>query len=453
MAKTGWTILLDDTSYRVACLDGDRPCVSTLKPFNTERAAECADEMRTALDELGYAGQPLQIALGAQLCLCVTLPAPSLRQRRNRAAMSYLLEAEIPWAVEEAIFDFELNGGGMQMVATQLSWLNDLCSALASRSLRIASISPTARLALEHHLSTARKADKPYVLIWGSTDGVEIWSICDNKPSQWQHMPPKIEDVKASILQIAIVAKGTTTFVIRDLDDAHRKELEALVATVGDCESEARTEDGMICAAIHSAAAISGGTRHAPIELRRPPLAGDSSLHMLRRHVGAFQALIAILLLVAGLAFHRKASQLNEFRHYQGEQQAIVFRRLFPDDKVPVGIRARLESEAARLQGMSGGGGQLPQIVGSMTIVERILRSLPDDLRFRLVEVRIHDGELYLVGQVREHGHADQIAQALRAVGLEVAAPSTHQLDEQGVEFRLSATLQIARNDIPKERQ
>jgi hypothetical protein len=69
-----------------------------------------------------------------------------------------------------------------------------------------------------------------------------------------------------------------------------------------------------------------------------------------------------------------------------------------------------------------------------------------------LLEVRIENGQLYLVGQVRGHGDADRIAEGLRAAGLEVASPNSHRLEKEGVEFRISARLVPPASQKPARR-
>src|SRR5205085_407177 len=113
--------------------------------------------------------------------------------------------------------------------------------------------------------------------------------------------------------------------------------------------------------------------------------------------------------------------------------------QLFPDGPVPIGIRSRLESEHAKLIGMRGETVEISESLSAVRLFERLLRSLPTDMRYRILEVRVEQGRLYVVGQVRAHADADRIAEEMRKVNLVVENPSTHRLPQQGVEFRISA--------------
>jgi hypothetical protein len=70
-----------------------------------------------------------------------------------------------------------------------------------------------------------------------------------------------------------------------------------------------------------------------------------------------------------------------------------------------------------------------------------MLAALPSDRRFRLLEIRIEDGRLYLDGEVREHSDAEALSQLLRSQGIDVPAPRTQRLDDRRVSLRITGTL------------
>jgi len=94
-----------------------------------------------------------------------------------------------------------------------------------------------------------------------------------------------------------------------------------------------------------------------------------------------------------------------------------------------------------KLRDLRGDDIDIPKHVSSIVLIEKLLRSLPPDLRYRILEIRVEQGGLYLVGHVREHADADRIADELRKISMIVDPPSTHRLPQQGVEFRISARL------------
>ena len=80
-----------------------------------------------------------------------------------------------------------------------------------------------------------------------------------------------------------------------------------------------------------------------------------------------------------------------------------------------------------------GGNEEAARQPSAALLLQQALRSLPDpdDARFRVLELRVENGQLYMQGQARTHTDAGAVAASLRRAGtLEVAAPRTEQLAE-----------------------
>ena len=139
-------------------------------------------------------------------------------------------------------------------------------------------------------------------------------------------------------------------------------------------------------------------------------------------------------LLYRGAAVRRQSLEV-------GSQQSAIFKSVFPNAKVPVGIATRLRSELAKLQGLKGEDGTLPERTSAIVILERLLKAVPTDKRFRLLEIRMEEGRLYLDGETREHSDAESIAQRLRGEGFVVAPPKSQRLDDQRISLRITGTM------------
>ena len=150
--------------------------------------------------------------------------------------------------------------------------------------------------------------------------------------------------------------------------------------------------------------------------------------------------------------------RLRPSRSYAGREadalaakQAELFKHVFPDTKVPVGVKRRLESELAKLKGLEGGDTPLPSTASALTMLHDVLDAMPADRRFEVLEIQIEQDRLYLDGEVREHGDAELMAQRLRAKGFEVASPRTQRLDDKRVSLRISGTrLTVAKAESRK---
>lgn len=86
-----------------------------------------------------------------------------------------------------------------------------------------------------------------------------------------------------------------------------------------------------------------------------------------------------------------------------------------------------------------------------MVHLQRVLGSLPTDLRYRILDLNIQPNRIRLDGQARSHVEAERLAMALRQSGTyEVESPKTEVLKERGVSFLFNA-IPRAGSELSKE--
>ena len=351
----------------------------------------------------------------------------------------FLSNPRMPWSVEDSVLDFEPSGtSGALVVASEAAPLRQLISGLQERGICVASVTPLARLGLAEHLTKSRSLAPRYALIWGSGDTADVWLIENDRPVLWRWVPLEIAAVVQTLTQIALCEHEDFVLVGRNLPDQF---LESLRKQTGLKSVEAiplDSEDPLDCAACQAAAVLAGRCA-APLELCRDQLAPADRRRSIRRELRLLQWSAVLLIVVLGLAAGFKARQVEALAAECETRRSELFCELFPKEKVPVAVNTRLQSEVTRLKGVRGESTDLPQVTPYLGVLERLLQALPESLRFRLLEVRIENGRLHVVGQVRAHGDADRIADGLRSAGLDVGAPNTNRLEKEGVEFRISA--------------
>jgi hypothetical protein len=432
MAKTAWIIVLERERFQIlrgGSLNAERGEPIALPDGGL---ADAAAPIHAALVEQGYQGEPALVALGSRCCVSVTLPIPSARHGRNRAAMAYLLEDFLPWAAEDAVVDYELVGRQALMIAAERRPLAELAAALEAAGARIDSITPLARLALAEHLTRHRRLPSRYVLLWEHADAIELWLMDGQRPIVWRHLPCSAPAIFQCLQDIWLSADAPPPIFTCGLS----AELTHACATTG---AHALSEDAALEEALQSqATAVLAGSREAAIEFQRE-LMGGARHRGLRRQFNLLQLAGLFLCLAIGVALVCRGQYEDERRRQADDEQAALCQRLFPGQPVPVGVRSRFEAEQSRLEGMRGGAQNLPATPEALELLACLWRALPADYRFQLLEIRVDRGQLYLVGRVRGHGDADRLAEAIRHVGLTASSPSTHQLQPQGVEFRVSA--------------
>jgi type II secretory pathway component PulL len=191
-------------------------------------------------------------------------------------------------------------------------------------------------------------------------------------------------------------------------------------------------------AALATATQVLAGAIESPVELRRGSLNWRGQRFALGRHVRALQLAAVALVLAVSLALFVRSRHSVALADQLASQETTVYQQLFPNKPVPSGIRSRLESALTQLKGVRGDASNLTKTAPVLPVLAPLLAALPTEMRFRILELRIEDGQLYLDGEAREHGDAVTIAALLRKSGFDVAAPRSQRLEGQKVSFRIT---------------
>jgi type II secretory pathway component PulL len=436
--KPAWIVFLDRQQLSVARIVRGAVERSDSLPVDRRQPLETAGTICRLLEQCGHAGQSVMLTLGSSDVVSTTVTPPS-RKHLKRTAMAFLAEPALPWSAEDSVIDYERGGSDpLFVVAAEAAPLRELIAALQERGIPVASVAPLARLALERNFAASPSLAPRYALVWAQAETIDLWLIENDRPHLWRWLPAQLPVVVRALKQIALCEGEPFLLVGRNLPDGFLASLGDLTGLETRTAPPLESEDLFVSGA-HQAAAVLGGRCDAPIELCRDQLAPADRHRSIRRELRILQASLVLLMVIVGLVAGFRGVRIESLRAECETREASLFQNLFPKEPVPVAVDARLQSEVTRLKGIRGEGNDLPELTPYLSVLERLFQGLPESLRFRLLEVRIENGRLYLVGQVRAHGDADRIADGLRAAGLEVASPNTHRLEREGVEFRISA--------------
>lgn len=438
MAMAAWMLELDRTAWRLYA-EGEhaaRPVVA--HKFEEPELVSQPAAIREALTAQQYWGEPIVLALESTWCLATTLSVNRPQELRDRRTMLYRLEEWIPWEAEESVADYSTAGKRALVVAVNRSPLAEFIGGLEAAGIPIQSIVPSALLAAAAHMALGDWPDQ-HVVLFESDGCFDLIFIEGNKPAKWLWLHATTAALTRELEHVALDTGESISCTSYGLSDAARQALQAssFVRLISDPRAEkCRAELG-----ISAAAEILQGRIGAPIELRHSAFGHKRGHVALRKYSVVLQAAAALFLIaMAAILLHRGQAAARRAEMLTG-QQVKVFRDLFPNTKVPTGIKSRLESELAKLKGLQGDDVSLPDNSPATTLLHRLLASMPTDRRFRLLEIRIEDGRVYLDGEVRDHSDAEAIAQRLRAQGFEVPAPRTQRLDDKRVSLRITGML------------
>lgn len=418
---------------------GDQITRTDPREFDSANLKETASGIQEQLQEWNAKKIPLVLAVGGKDCVAVPFVLPSARQARQRQALGYVLEASLPWAAEECVADYDFQGGRALGYALPVEPLKCLLDDLEEKGIRVVSVTPLARLALQSYLKKSSPPKGKWCTVWGSSESIDLWLLEHRTPLLWRHLPADLESVQREIRQLQLQEQGGTPGTLIGLPPDWGDQLGFSSIHIQAAESE--TAQTLLESVSQILPKIAAGAEAPAIEFRRDVLSSGGRNQALGTSLRILQVSLLLLFLGIGGSLYRYGEEFNRRRLLAADQQQSLFRQLFPEVPVPVGVRSRLESERAKLAGLSGETDDLPQQISALKLIEKFLKSLPSGLRYRILEIRIEQGKLYLVGQVRDHADADKVAEGLKKSGLNSEAPSTHRLPQQGVEFRISAEL------------
>lgn len=438
MIRTYWLLVETQSGYRLTKA-GDDPMVGDIVASPDLIPTEIAAAVQKRLDELAYRGEPMLLATGSQNALAATFPCTNQAMARKHDAMAYAMEEFLPLAAEEIVCDFVVLGDEALGVGADVNALRPLLSSLEECGIVIASIVPTAILTLQRYVKNGGSRGRQ-IIAWQYEDTVDLFELIDGKPRAWRLLPASSEPLAREI-QILGSASGVDEVRLCNFSDELREAGGAEVAFDG---------QHPLLAASKSAAAVLTGREQPWIELRREPLGKYDPYRPIRGSLRICVIAAACILLSLSIAACIRADKYERVVEQYQQEQVSFFRRVFPGKRVPVGIFVRFESEQRRLAGVTGRLEGVPQLESAARLLRDVLAPLPEDLRYRLLEIRLEGDNVYLDGEIRSHGDADLLATALRDNGFQVDAPHTEQLAETGVAVTITATRQS--NEATKQK-
>jgi len=391
--------------------------------------------------------------------MAATIDTSDLRHRRGRRTLGlhregllYRLEPKIPIEAESLVADYISHGQFALAVCAPIERLQPLIQSLEAADVPVCSIVPAPLLALQGRppKQTGAHNGSSQLIFVGASVGksyVDLFRMEDDRPAAWRICEPTA----------AALLRETKLEAIRSAKETRLLDLctgEPL-ATNGPTHAATRCDPEAInLAAARSAASVVEGRLLPWIELRRDALAAPHALRRIQRPLSF--AIVALLLLLTTIAaaFWWRARHYDALTASHRTLQLAAYREVLPQGSEPIDLVSRLASEERRLKGLRGhdDGEAPPEQISALELLYRTLVSLPDDLRFRVTELRWESDKLYMEGQARSHADAEALAKALRqAARFTIEPPRSEQRPSgQGVTFTITGS---AAAPIPADRE
>jgi type II secretory pathway component PulL len=441
---------LGRTHWQLHAVARDGAAALERHEFSQSDFLDQGETIRESLKNAGYQGEPVVVALGSNWSLAATIEVNRPQELRDRRTMLFRLEEHIPWSVEDRVSDFVRSGPTALMVVVPSQPLAEFFHRLQSLGVQIQSIVPLPLLAALEHLERDKWPAK-HVVVFEHQGWADALVVDERQLVSWRSFPVSAASVAQELKRLAVDSGRAVVLIGYGLSDC-ATSVDTL-ASANVIASPALQDEVCTSLACAAAAKVGRGQLEPPIELMRNEFGRSRSNPVLRRYLVATTCAFAILLLSTCGALWYRAQSANSEADILSSRQKELYRDTFPNSKVPVGIKIRMESELATLRGLKGDDASLPSSISAGTVLHRMLAAMPTDRRFRLLEIRIEEGRLFLDGEVIEHGDAELIVHGLRAGGFEVASPRTQRLDDKRISLRITGTIgapkKLAARNLP----
>ncbi|MEX2672296.1 MAG: hypothetical protein WD294_09330 [Phycisphaeraceae bacterium] len=376
---------------------------------------------------------PVVLAVGSAQCLSAAISTQDLGRSARRRAMHFQLEEHLPTSTEQVVADYIEHSGDMALgICSEIQPLQEIVEALEEADIEVAGICPTAVLIAGHAAAVQPHAAGLCII---SSAGFDLIALRDARPAAWWWFPPADEAGWRQLRSWSTAqADGRELLVI---DDNQTPLEEVPGVTIRQLDQLTVDE----AATLHAGPMLLGKS-DATVNLRCDALAAASGYEKYRRTFNLLVAAVAIMLLCTAGVSHWRAAGYRHLGDQYVQQQVEVFRSVMPEQRLPGSIQRRLASEHEKLRGLdeansADGGAEGPS---ALVQLYRVLDHLPEDLRYRLLEMSIEPRVLRISGEARNYADAERIALSLRDDTLyDVQLPQTQALREDGVTFSFTA--------------
>jgi hypothetical protein len=402
------------------------------------------DRLERQVDELAarVAGRPvLVVAMPSAKCLSAVVSTDDLERGNRRRALGYRLEEHLPVAAEQAVADYCECRSDALGVCIEFEPLKPAIDMLEDRSFAVRHIVPLAMLIGAEVVTRHRDLDAILILNEDDQGSVDLIELDADKPTRWHWLVDSGDELRVQIETLATQSDGPPKVGVvgegaakQKIADDERFQCVVIEDPPGDI-------------AMQQVQRLVDGKASPWFDLRHGALARPDQFELYRGVVLTLVvALVLFLAAVIGVTQYR-GNQYADIATAKQAEEVALFKQALPDQRVPVNIKSRLQSEARKLAGLSGRGADgmdLSSLRETSAVVHlhALLASLPRDLRFRILDLSLQPDQMRVTGEARSHGDAEKIVGALRDTGrYEVDPPRTQALrDEDGVSFSFSAT-------------
>ncbi|TWT98403.1 type II secretion system protein GspL [Stieleria varia] len=362
------------------------------------------------------------IALPSKSCFFAVVNLDDHAGTRDHNAMLYLLEDQLPIDAESIVADFgpalqQPDGGSQWAVsAVAISWRRwkTIVDAVESRGIHVMSLIPTAVLIARGVDADTSTSVSELLIV--SPEGCDLVTWQADGLRSWKHLQLQTE----ALLRHQRLHPGTRLWI------AGEAESETLSNAGFDGALIARDPHAYLIAGAEIALANRWGRW---CDLRRDSLAPSDPLRPIAGPLNlvALAATVCCAVLIFGSWY--RVRRIEQRIDQISEKQQAAFREAFPETRVPVMLMRHVRGQHTKILGSRGRSSEVDAPTAATDVVRRVIAGLEDNVRFRIVEIDVTDGECKLTVRVRESVDIGKLASGLENAGFDVLPPATQQID------------------------
>ena len=423
----------------------------SLLPIEAQVDSSMTDQVaavRASAEQAGTRIGNVVLALPSTWCYSASVATDGVARRNRHAALLYRLEEFLPLDAEALTADFVGSGHHALGVAVQSERVLEIIEALEAEDIGVCSICPTTLLTLQRTVQAYPDQQDAYLVI--EKGRFDLLRMRGGLPESWRQGIVEAKSLRRVVEQLALQPEATLPLAV--VGESAEDALDIIPPQPEFDVTQIDTRPSL--AAVETAKQIVEDGDPAWIDLCRDRLAMKDRLTRVNTPLRFAAAALAFLLIAIAVVTGWRGAQYQHVAYEQRQEQETLFREAFPGQDVPLMVLARFRSEQRRLNGMSGLSGDLPEQTSALSMLHHALVSLPGDMRYRVLELRLDPNRIYLDGQARSHGDADLIAASLRQRdAFVIEPPRTENLPDRGIVFTLTGTPSVSVGSSEKAEQ
>lgn len=434
-----WVMIQRSTDWQVGCVEPDGAPLANVEIPPGDNAEQVASRLAAGLGNSGYRGEPVALLLASERCLAATIQLDGPVRARSRTMLAYELEQWLPLCAEEMVADYVLRGHRACGVAIELGEFKLLVEALEAGGVVVQSMTPLAVAAAQWLIQGL--GQRVGLVVWQEADRIDVIQLDEGHLAGWHTLANDTGELERSLLTLSDDASRKPTC----WQNVNAEIRDGVLAQFVDVTSSPGENSGAVLslsdAALSAAGEYLAGTKPPWIELRRDALGSPDRYRPIRKELRWSLAAFVLLVVAAIGSLQWRASRYERLAATSQVEQEKLFRQVFLGQRVPAGIRRRLESEYARLAGLSGTSAEVPRGNSALSTLYSLLEAVPADGLYRITAIRIERARIVLDGEVRTLAAVQHVSEALRKAGFEIETPRNEQLPNGSWTLNMTAEL------------